>query len=157
MIIKKTYKRLNLFINSIRCRVPFSLGKSNRAPMYSEPISSDTINNENCIMDVDWFSLNEDSCIRVWVISDRCDKKHLQMRLEKKMNGTMGPFCDVVNEKIYKTFDLSFEAISNTLREICVENYFSNYKKIDEIVARLIFEISTTFEIFTEILLSQNQ
>ena len=69
---------------------------------------------------VKWFSLSEDKCISVWYSPDKYDGDQFQMHLEEKCeDGSMGPGCEILSSDSYATANISFEALCETLSEIC--------------------------------------
>lgn len=69
---------------------------------------------------VKWFSLSEDKCISVWYSPDEHDGDQFQIHLEEKReDGSMGPGCEIISSDSYATANISFEALCETLSEIC--------------------------------------
>lgn len=67
-----------------------------------------------------WFELSDDKCISVWYTPDKYDGDQFQMHLEEKCeDGSMGNNCEIISNESYATADISFEALCETLSEIC--------------------------------------
>ena len=64
-----------------------------------------------------WFALDEEKCISLWYSPD---DKEFRMKLEERAeDGSMGVHCELICDESYYTGNLSYDALCDTLREIC--------------------------------------
>ena len=85
-----------------------------------------------------WFDLNEEKCISIWFAPDEYQGDQFQMQLEKKdVDGSSGGLNEVISDESYGTRNLSFEALCETLHEVCEDAGLTADENVDEIVKEL--------------------